>query len=328
MDFVSPFITLAQMPSVPVDVPTDPFTWLVNGFWAISVGLLAWYLFSAGTTATYVTLADGRRKERRLPLVFRLLLPWTPNIDFTKKQQGRGFERTRKKLAAAAYDGLITPNEFLALKILMPLVMGPVLILILFMLFQNMPGGIGEKMRSRQFIFYMLVMVTCWAYPNIWLNKMIAVRRKQISKAMPFILDLLTLSVEAGLDFMGALRRIVDRRSVDALGEELIRVFREIQLGKTRREALVDLGDRTQHPDVMSLVNALVQADELGVSIGFVLRIQADQMRQRRFQRAEEMANKAPVKMLFPLVCFIFPAVFLVLLGPVLLDVSSQGFGF
>ena len=138
------------------------------------------------------------------------------------------------------------------------------------------------------------------------------------------MLDLLTLSVEAGLDFMNAMQRIVERGKIDALGEELLRVLREIQLGKTRRNALKDMSERVDQADLRSVMNALVQADELGVGIASILRIQADQMRQRRFERAEKMANEAPVKMLFPLVAFIFPAVFLVLLGPIILQILRQ----
>ena len=123
---------------------------------------------------------------------------------------------------------------------------------------------------------------------------------------------------------MNAMQRIVERGKIDALGEELLRVLREIQLGKTRRNALKDMSERVDQADLRSVMNALVQADELGVGIASILRIQADQMRQRRFERAEKMANEAPVKMLFPLVAFIFPAVFLVLLGPIILQILRQ----
>ena len=112
---------------------------------------------------------------------------------------------------------------------------------------------------------------------------------------------------------------------MDPLGEELLRTQREVQVGKTRREALRMLGQRAQHPDISAVVNALVQADELGVSLGAILRIQADQMRVRRFQRAEKLGNEAPVKLLFPLVCFIFPSVFMVLLGPIMIEMMQKG---
>jgi len=162
-------------------------------------------------------------------------------------------------------------------------------------------------------------------YPSRWLSSSIKSRHKSIQRALPFVLDLLTLSVEAGLDFMSAMQRNIQRRAIDPLGEELIRVTREIQLGKTRRQALRDMSVRVNLTDLRSVVNALVQADELGVGIGAILRIQSDQMRQRRFEHAEKLANEAPVKMLFPLMIFIFPAVFLILMGPVILRFMQQG---
>ena len=103
-------------------------------------------------------------------------------------------------------------------------------------------------------------------------------------------------------------------------------MFREVQVGKTRREALRDMSDGVNQPDLRSVTNALVQADELGVSIGAILRIQSDQMRVRRFLNAEKQANEAPVKMLLPLIGFIFPAVLIVLLGPIFLQVALHGF--
>ena len=141
---------------------------------------------------------------------------------------------------------------------------------------------------------------------------------------MPFVLDLLTLSVEAGLDFMTAIQRTTERPVVDPLTEELLRVVREIQVGTPRRQALRAMSNRVNLPDMRSLVNALVQADELGVSIGSILRIQADQLRVRRFENAEKLANEAPVKLLAPLVICIFPCVFLILLGPVLFSLAKM----
>ena len=145
-------------------------------------------------------------------------------------------------------------------------------------------------------------------------------------RSLPFVLDLLTLSVEAGMDFMSALQRNVERARISPLNEELIRVIREIQLGKTRRQALRDMRQRVNMPDLGSVVSALAQADELGVSIGAILRIQSDQIRLRRFERAEKLANEAPVRLLFPLLFFIFPSVFLVLLGPIVARLIQQGF--
>ena len=294
---------------------------------ALAAMLFAWRLGVAATEITYITLADGRRTVRNLPFLFKLVLPFAANVRFFDKPQYNNMRETvRRRLISAGFDGLITPQEFLAMKILLPLALGPVLILLLWLSFAGLPGGFGDFMRGRQLIFYILVVALLYIRPVHWLNSAVKARHRAIERAMPFVLDLLTLSVEAGLDFGSALKRIVDRREIDPLGEEIIRALREMQVGRTRREALREMAARVDHPDMTSWVNALVQADELGVSIGNILRIQSDQIRVRRFQRAEKMGNEAPVKLLFPLVCFIFPAVFLVLLGPILLELAQKGF--
>jgi len=132
-------------------------------------------------------------------------------------------------------------------------------------------------------------------------------------------LDLLTICVEAGLGFDQSMQRVAEKWQ-DDLSSAFARVLHEIRLGKTRREALRDMSNRLDVSDVTSFVAAVIQAEQLGVSIAKVLRIQSDQMRIRRRQRAEEKAHQAPVKMLFPMVFLIFPAIWIVLLGPALLQ--------
>lgn len=246
---------------------------------------------------------------------------WLNRPAFTRER-----EQIEKRLTAAGYEGLLDATSYMALRLLVPLVGGPVLILLIALLLQAIPGGPGEVLRQRQISFYVIFMLLLYLQPSAWLRGAIRRRQRSFERALPFVLDLLTLSVEAGLDFMTGLKRILDHRAMDPLGEELLRTLREVQVGKTRREALRMFGQRAQHPDISAVVNALVQADELGVSLGAILRIQADQMRVRRFQRAEKMAQEAPVKLLFPLVAFIFPAVFIVLLGPVLLELLRHQF--
>jgi len=303
--------------------------------WMLSVGLLwaccaacaAWYAGHMAVQITYVTLADGRRQERRLPFVFRLLLPFAPNLTgvFGRSRFRLSRETAQRKLTAAGYEELLDSREFLALRVLVPLVMGPLFVLLLWVILHRLPGKVGAVLVARQFVFYVVVVLCAVLYPGLWLRGAVAVRHRSIQRALPYVLDLLTLSVEAGMDFMSAIRRIVQRRTVDALGEELVRVLREVQLGKTRREALRDMSERVDQPDMRSVVHALVQADELGVSIGATLRIQSDQMRTKRFARAEKLAHEAPVKMLFPLVSCIFPAVFIMLLGPIILQLVRHG---
>ncbi|QUH27376.1 type II secretion system F family protein [Serpentinicella alkaliphila] len=140
-------------------------------------------------------------------------------------------------------------------------------------------------------------------------------RQGDMSKELPDVLDLLTVSVESGLGFDAAIQKVV-KKTKGPISYEFSKTLQEIKMGKTRRDALKDLGDRTGVEDLNTFIGAIIQADQLGVSIGNVLRIQSKQMRQIRKQRIEEKAMKAPIKMLLPMVFFIFPTLFLVLLGP------------
>ncbi len=155
------------------------------------------------------------------------------------------------------------------------------------------------------------------AYPLIWVNDQIIKRHLQITRALPYSLDLLTLSVEAGMDFTAALSKVVEKGKPGPLREEMQLVLKQLKMGKTREEALKSLIVRVDLPPLTTFVTALVQADKMGTSLGKVLRIQSTQMRMDRTQRAEKLANEAPVKMLFPLIACIFPTVFMILFGPI-----------
>jgi tight adherence protein C len=154
-------------------------------------------------------------------------------------------------------------------------------------------------------------------YPIIWVNDQVNKRHLQISRALPFNLDLLTLSVEAGLDFTAALAKVVEKGKAGPLRDELALVLKQLKMGKTREEALKAMIARVDLPALSQFVTALIQADRMGTSLGKVLRIQSTQLRIERTQRAEKLANEAPVKMLFPLIACIFPTVFMVLFGPI-----------
>ncbi|MGI6495346.1 MAG: type II secretion system F family protein [Kiritimatiellia bacterium] len=289
--------------------------------WGFAIAGLVWCCGSLARQITYVTLADGRRAERKLPLSFRLLLPFAPNA--TPLVSGPAFARARQetdsRLASAGFDGLLSSTEFLALRILHPVVLG--LGWTLLMLFFS---RVDDTLRDYAGLLSLAGILLFALHPILWLRSAVRARHHSIRRALPFLLDLLTLSVEAGMDFMSALQRSVDSRPLDPLGEEVIRMSHEIQLGTSRRDALRAMGARMNLPELRSVTQALVQADELGVSIGSTLRIQADQMRQRRFATAEKLANEAPVKLLGPLMLCIFPAVFIVLLGPILSQVMGN----
>jgi tight adherence protein C len=164
-------------------------------------------------------------------------------------------------------------------------------------------------------LIFLFALILAVLVPRYYLKAKIKKRQNEIRRQMPDVMDLLSVSVEAGLGFDAALLR-VGERSKGALIDELLSVHREIQMGKSRRNAFKSLSDRSSVEELKTFAGAMVQADQLGISIKNVLRLQAQQLRLKRRQTAEEKAMKAPVKMMLPLVIFIFPVIFIILLGP------------
>ena len=154
-----------------------------------------------------------------------------------------------------------------------------------------------------------------YLFPTLWLRQQISRRRAQILRALPDAIDLLTISVEAGLGFDQALARVVSK-SENALTREFARVIAEMRVGVTRRDALRALVERTGVDDLSTFISAIIQAEQLGASIANVLRIQSAEMRVRRRQHVQRQAQTAPIKMLFPMAFLIFPPIFIVVLGP------------
>lgn len=216
-------------------------------------------------------------------------------------------ENQRALLEAAGNPNNWTPADFLGVRGLAAIVLGALPGILLFLSGASFLRVIGFSVGFALLGFLL---------PGIWINRKIQDRRKQILKTLPDALDLMTISVEAGLGFDQAMSKVAEKWGDNELAKEFNRVITEIRLGKTRREALRDLAERTQVDEIRGFVAAVIQADQLGVSIAKVLRTQSEQMRIRRRQRAEEQAQQASIKMLFPLVFLIFPAIFIVLLGP------------
>ena len=159
--------------------------------------------------------------------------------------------------------------------------------------------------------------------PQMWLKQRVTARQTQIIKSLPDAFDLITTCVEAGLGLDAALARVAEKVE-GPFADELTRTLRDISLGGQRRDALKELGERTGVPDLVTFVNAVIQAELMGSSVGTVLRVQSDQLRVRRRQRAEEQAYKAPVKMIFPLILCIFPTLFIVILGPAVITIMND----
>ncbi len=272
---------------------------------------------SAGAAVTCLTLFVARTLQeinvehpaefdKPLPLLFRLLLPFLPvTRSFAASPACRKWTAVyAPKLWMAGYGEIFTPADFIALRLLFLI---PAFTALLF-------GAV-----SGQPLLPFVLAVLLALYPGLWLRATIRKRHLSIMKALPNVLDLLTLSVESGRDLLSALQDIISRRKMDPLGEELTRTFQEVQLGRKRTEALRALSDRVRQLDLTSTLNAIIQAEELGVSIAQQLRIQGDMQRNKRFTLAEKLANEASVKIVVPVVLFILPAVFIILLGPLVL---------
>lgn len=162
-----------------------------------------------------------------------------------------------------------------------------------------------------------------WMLPSTWLKGRVRTRQKQVLRSLADALDLVTTCVDAGLGLDAALARVAEQ-SGGPLAEELSRMLREVAMGKMRREAMAEMADRIGLEELSGFINAVIQAEQLGVGINQVLRVQSDQMRTRRRQRAERMGHEAPIKMIFPLVLFIFPAFMMVILGPAVIRIAGS----
>ncbi len=178
-------------------------------------------------------------------------------------------------------------------------------------------GSIGGMRATPTNLGMLLGLALCaFQLPEFWLAQRITRRQKQLINELPDALDLLTIASAAGLSFENAMQEIEAKSKNSEIAREFGRVLRDIGMGQNRRQALTGLAERTGVPDIASFVSAIKQAESLGVSIGRVLTVQSEELRTKRRQRAQETANQAPVKMMFPLVFLIFPAIFAVLLGP------------
>lgn len=167
-----------------------------------------------------------------------------------------------------------------------------------------------------------LVLVIGYALPKTWLKGKVKAKQKVVIKALPDALDLITTCVEAGLGLDAALQRVAEK-SEGPLAEELTKMLRDVSMGKLRREAMTEMSERVGVEELSSFITAIIQAEQLGVGIAQVLRVQSDQLRTKRRQRAERQAQEAPIKMIFPLVLFIFPAFLAVILGPAVIRIAT-----
>jgi len=224
-------------------------------------------------------------------------------------------QETALKLELAGNPGRIDASTFLATRFVGAGVFGGLLLLISNLPTVNWPTG-------RIFLVVSIFTLLGFFFPQLWLGSKISRRQNEVRKALPDALDLLTICVEAGLGFEAAMSKVADKWE-NELSIMFGRCIREIQLGKTLREALRDMADRIGLPELTSFVAAVIQSQLLGVSMAKVLRIQSDQMRMKRRQFAEELAHKAPVKMIIPMALLTFPSIMIILMAPAAFQIAG-----
>ena len=289
----------------------------------LAAGLVGYMIIPKDITSFKEKLLAQKKKKTGILL---LISPFLVTIgEFISGMQIDILDKYLKKitsiLASANLHETINAEEFSALQILTPIPFIPVYLLAVLRIdmFQAFRAPImlvfGAVILSLITMFIPLIILTDKK------NK----RLKSISREIPFILDMITSSVQAGMDFSGAIRRILQKASKSSpFKDELTLMLKEISLGKTRSESLMRLALRVNLPELTTVINSLIQADQLGTSLGLVLTTLSDDLRIKRFQKAEKMALEAPVKMLFPLIAFIFPAVFIILIGPLILQIVES----
>lgn len=225
---------------------------------------------------------------------------------------------SRKVINAGGLSGL-NPEEFLSMQQLS--CFGFTVFGLILINFLRKSVGLDAS-----YLYVVLFAIGGFFFPESWLRDQVKKRHFKIIRELPYNMDLLTLSVEAGLDFQAAVGTVCQKGKQGPLVEEFSLMLKHLRVGKTRDEALRMMADRVGLPQLSSFIAALIQADRMGTSLGKVLRIQSTQMRIERTQRAEKLANEAPVKMLFPLIACIFPTVFMVLFGPIVFQFMTGEF--
>ena len=251
--------------------------------------------------------------ELQQPFSERTLRPLIARLSKMSSRLGSASstENAERRLAMAGNPGDLRVSDWLGVKMLV----GIAIAAIAFLVFGLLIGGVVVGLFLGLVGFGIGFLI-----PEFWLGRRIKARQKLILKMIPDTLDLLTISVRAGLGFDGALAKVVEKLP-GPLTDEFRRALAEVRVGKARRDALRDMVPRTHVQPLSNFIGAIIQAEQLGVSISKVLQVQSEQLRIERRQRAEEQAARAPIKMLFPLVGCIFPSLFIVILGPAIISI-------
>lgn len=272
---------------------------------------LGWNLFSGALEGAAASRLEQKKKRAssgllriNRPVYKMVILPYSTRLKIPDHRK-----KWKRMIISAGLEEEIDVDELIAYRICMGFVFPGFFFLYLF------ASGIGVPV-------WMVpaFMGVGYMYPGLWVSGNRRRRHEEIKLQMPFVIDLLTLSTEAGLDFIGALQKVVEKTRSGPLVDEIQRMLQQIQLGTTRADSLRELGARIDLQEIASLVAVLVTADQMGSPLGPVLRVQSELIRTQRFTSAEKKGAAASQKLLFPLIFFIMPAVFIMIFGPIILS--------
>jgi len=259
-------------------------------------------------------LASLHDIEMSQPFLERIIIPLANRLGemALRITPQKALDQIQSKLEMAGNPRGIEPTTFFAARFIMAVVFGALMVMVYG----------SDLFQFTNFMITIFVIIFGFIMPNMLIDARIARRQESVRKALPDALDLLTICVEAGLGFDAAMRKVADKWD-NELSIAFSRALQEIQLGKLRREALRDMAERIGAAEFESFVAAVIQSEQLGVSMAKILRIQADDMRVRRRQRAEQAAQRAPVLMLLPMAFLIFPTIMIIMMGPAVLIVLN-----
>jgi tight adherence protein C len=292
-------------------IPTSLIALVIGVATGISVLLIS---YSVSKLKSEVP-KEEREYMDPLPPVLRMSWPVITFIEyhFCSRIPSSWLEKTHKKLQETGVGYILTAEQYYAVRIFSTVVAFSLTLFSLHALESSSPG--------------ILVALTLLGnfYPQLWLRDVRARREKEILKALPVYLDFITLAVEAGLNLTGAIKQAMDKGPAGALRNEFQMITRDLRAGVPRADALRRMENRLNMKAITSFVGTVIQAEKMGASVGNALRVQSQQRRIERFQRAEKLAMEAPVKLILPLIAFIFPVTFIVLAFPIVVKFMQEG---
>lgn len=290
---------------------SGPWPWAIAGATALSAACFMLFILWVNNELE----EEDRAYMDPLPPLLKLIWPFIQVIaNFICVFLPYDYmEMTEKRLQRTGVGYLLTAEQFVALQIFMALLLPPLVWIGLTVMHKSFPLAI------------IIAPLLGFLFPNVWLSDTRKRRELAVIRSMPVYLDFITMCVEAGLNLSGALAQSIEKAPPGPLRNEFAIVLRDLRSGLTRADALRRMADRLDITEVTSFVSAVVQAERMGASLSNVLRVQAEQRRNERFQRAEKLAMEAPIKLVGPLIIFIFPVTFIVLAFPIVMKFLAQG---